>query len=570
MKNKLLFTVFIILTGFTLVCSCKKDKSCANCLYGNKPPIANAGTDTSILLPTDSMLLDGSKSIDSDDGIVSFKWEKISGPDTFNIKSPRAMNTMVIKLVKAVYRFELTVTDKGGLTARDTVVITVKTEGISNRPPVANAGNDTTIQLQMNLAIILDGSKSVDPDNNIKNYAWKQISGPPASNISKPNSIKTEVSDLLQGIYQFELTVTDSGGLFSKDTMQVRFNGILYEACDNSIRPIIQARLVPVGTLSEARAAMTVASAGNKILFAGGLTFTGPSAWGSARVDIYDVVTQAWSVAELSESRSAMAAVAAGNKIFLAGGRYGDGAFDKLFSTVDIYDVSANTWTVASLSEPRSYIAGAAVGNRVFFAGGEKDFNYNTSNTVDIYDFPSNNWSTSILSENRAHISAVTADNKIYFAGGHVEDLSYSLPSRKIDIYDHNTNTWSTSSLLEAKGILAVIHITGSIYWAGGCTVEIKNINTGNTSKAVLFKPGGWLIDEGQNAVVKDNKIVFFTGNAGGNRFDIYNVTNNTWSIGELPVNIKIASVISVNNTIYVAGGYINDVLSNQVWKLEF
>jgi hypothetical protein len=80
----------------------------------------------------------------------------------------------------------------------------------------------------------------------------------------------------------------------------------------------------------------------------------------------------------------------------------------------------------------------------------------------------------------------------------------------------------------------------------------------------------GWIIDEGQNAVVKDNQVVFFTGNAGGNRFDIYNVATNTWSIGELPVNINNASVISVNNTIYVAGGFINDVLSNQVWKLEF
>ncbi len=480
------------------------------------------------------------------------------------------MNTMVNKLVKAVYRFELTVTDKGGLTSRDTVVITVKTEGISNRPPVANAGNDTTIQLHMNLAMTLDGSKSIDPDNNIKNYAWRQISGPPASNISKPNNIKTEVSDLLQGIYQFELTVTDSGGLFSKDTMQVTFNGILYEACDNSFRPIIQARLVPVGMLSESRAAMSVASAGNKILFAGGTTYTGPSAYGSSRVDIFDVVTQAWSVTELSKSRSAMAAVTAGNKIFFAGGRYGDGAFDKLFSTVDIYDVSANTWTVASLSEPRSYIAGAAVGNKIFFAGGEKDSDYNTSNSVDIYDIPSNNWSTSILSENRAFISAVTADNKIYFAGGHVEDRTYSLPSGKIDIYDNNTNTWSTSSLLEAKGVLAGIHIAGSIYWAGGCRVEIKNIHTGNTSKAVLFKPGGWIIDEGQNAVVKDNQVVFFTGSAGGNRFDIYNATTNTWSIGELPVNINNASVISVNNTIYVAGGFINDIISNQVWKLEF
>jgi N-acetylneuraminic acid mutarotase len=54
------------------------------------------------------------------------------------------------------------------------------------------------------------------------------------------------------------------------------------------------------------------------------------------------------------------------------------------------------------------------------------------------------------------------------------------------------------------------------------------------------------------------------------NKFDIYDITTNTWSIGVLPANIYGSSVISVNNTIYIAGGYVNDVLSNQVWKLEF
>lgn len=73
---------------------------------------------------------------------------------------------------------------------------------------------------------------------------------------------------------------------------------------------------------------------------------------------------------------------------------------------------------------------------------------------------------------------------------------------------------------------------------------------------------------------VKDNKIVFFTGaNVWGelnNRFDIYDVLTNTWSIGLLPAGIYGASIISVNNTIYVAGGIVDGVASNRVWKLEF
>jgi N-acetylneuraminic acid mutarotase len=81
------------------------------------------------------------------------------------------------------------------------------------------------------------------------------------------------------------------------------------------------------------------------------------------------------------------------------------------------------------------------------------------------------------------------------------------------------------------------------------------------------------------NAFEKDNKIVYLPGIDSWNpnvpsRFDIYDVTTNTWSIGVLPQSsqsIAHGSIISVNNTIYGAGGsFINGVLSNQVWKLVF
>ena len=54
------------------------------------------------------------------------------------------------------------------------------------------------------------------------------------------------------------------------------------------------------------------------------------------------------------------------------------------------------------------------------------------------------------------------------------------------------------------------------------------------------------------------------------NKFDIYDIATNSWSIGVLPLNINRASIISENNTIYVAGGIVNGIVSNQVFKLEF
>jgi hypothetical protein len=134
----------------------------------------------------------------------------------------------------------------------------------------------------------------------------------------------------------------------------------------------------------------------------------------------------------------------------------------------------------------------------------------------------------------------------------------------------------------EGKIDFATIEVAGKIYWAGGrtggscsfyesCVVEIRDVATGNSTIEHLFRPASWWIDSGQNAVVKDNKIIFYRAYGNDtNKFDIYDIITKTWRIGVLPVSIEEASIISVNNTIYIAGGKVNGVFSTQVWKLEF
>jgi N-acetylneuraminic acid mutarotase len=206
---------------------------------------------------------------------------------------------------------------------------------------------------------------------------------------------------------------------------------------------------------------------------------------------------------------------------------------------------------------------------------------------VDIYDLNANTWSTSLLSEEKMYFTAVTANNKIYFAGGETHGTptcngSPFYASGRIDIYDNATNTWSTSFMQEGKVGFAAIEVAGKIYWAGGstgngctyhesCVVEIKDAITGNSSIQQLSAPASWDNDEGQNAVVKNGKIVFMGDHQPDtNKFDIYDIATNSWSIGVLPVIFGGVSIISVNNIIYVAGGRVNGVWSNQVWKLEF
>ncbi len=117
--------MFIIsFAGFLVFISCKKEQSCESC-KGNKPPNANARSDTTIALPKENVMLDGSVSTDPDGTIISYKWIKLSGPLSSNIIKPDSSKTILKTLVMGVYKFELTVTDNGGLSAKDTVQIIV-------------------------------------------------------------------------------------------------------------------------------------------------------------------------------------------------------------------------------------------------------------------------------------------------------------------------------------------------------------------------------------------------------------------------------------------------------------
>jgi hypothetical protein len=559
------------LAVFVFFISCKKETSCEECSEKNGPPIAIAGPDQVITLPTDSVLLDGSASSDPDGKISEWHWQKISGPASFNILNATSAKAFVKNLDTGIYRFEVNVKDNGGLLARDTVQVTVTREDPVNRPPVANAGKDSVITLPSNL-VDLDGTASYDPENNISTYQWTKISGPSSFSIANSNAAQTRVTNLVEGVYQFELKVIDVGRLFDKDTVQIIVNAQLptLPGCDNSNRPLVNAQLIPVGTLSQVRKDIAVASAGNKILFAGGGNYTDPNTYVvSSRVDIYDITTNSWSTAELSVGRTWIGAVAAGNKIFFAGGIIGGD--DQ--NVVDIYDVSASTWSVSHMSRSVYYSAAATVGNKVFFAGGSNGI-YAT-NTVDIYDLNSNTWSTASLSAARNFITAVSANNKVYFTGG--DPWGAGPMSNVIDIYDNSTGTWSTTTLQVPRAYHAAIAANDVLYFVGGstfsnqggytgtCSVETLNTNTGARTLMNLSSPASWS-NAGRNAVVKDNKIIFLRPD----RFDIYDTQSNTWSIGVLPQPIpQMTSVISVNNTIYVAG-FVNGGLFEQLWKLEF
>ncbi|MCB9849763.1 MAG: family 16 glycosylhydrolase [Phycisphaerales bacterium] len=176
-------------------------------------PEADAGDDQVLILPTNSTTLDGSQS--TDDGVITdFTWVQISGPSNATLTNANTAMLGVSNLVEGTYIFRLTVTDDDDLTDSDSATVTVATP-----EPTADAGADQVIALPTDSAT-LTGS-GWDADGTIVAYAWAQISGPATATITDPSQATTDVEDLYEGTYVFELTVTDNLGLMGSDQVQV-------------------------------------------------------------------------------------------------------------------------------------------------------------------------------------------------------------------------------------------------------------------------------------------------------------------------------------------------------------
>ena len=175
----------------------------------NLPPVANAGPDQTVNDSNNSgnepVTLNGSSSSDPDGTITNYRWAQ--GTTTL---ANGASSTANITLPVGTHTITLTVTDNGGLTANDTVVIKV------NRPPTVNAGSDVTVTDNDNSGsetVALSGSAS-DLDGTIASLIWREgttILGT-GSNLSTPLSV---------GVHTITLTAVDNNGASSIDSVVV-------------------------------------------------------------------------------------------------------------------------------------------------------------------------------------------------------------------------------------------------------------------------------------------------------------------------------------------------------------
>ncbi len=198
---------------------------------GYVKPVAAAGFDQHVLVPFETITLDGSQSQFYDPcSVRTFHWTQVKGAPVALSDSNGASPTFVPEAA-GEYTFELVVADDRYSSTADGVVVLVG----GNQPPVASAGADRVRQTPSEAA--LDGTGSYDPDGVDRlRYAWKQVGGPPVELRDADTATPSFACDA-EAQYAFELIVSDGFTDSSPSRTRVVTVGVTSSLKSKSVAP---------------------------------------------------------------------------------------------------------------------------------------------------------------------------------------------------------------------------------------------------------------------------------------------------------------------------------------------
>jgi len=168
----------------------------------NLAPVVNAGPNQSITLPANTVRLNGTATDDGQpNATLLISWTKLSGPGFVTFSNANQAVTQATFSASGTYVLQLSANDSQ-LTSTSTVTVTVASQG--NMAPVVNAGVNQTISLPTS-SVVLSGSAS---GNNTLTVAWSQVSGPGNVTFSGPNALYTIATFSATGTYVLRLSAS--------------------------------------------------------------------------------------------------------------------------------------------------------------------------------------------------------------------------------------------------------------------------------------------------------------------------------------------------------------------------
>lgn len=189
-------------------------------------PLADAGPDQSVSMGT-VVTLDGTS---SSGGSLTYNWTQVPGGPTVVLSGASAAHPTFtapnVPVAGATVTFQLDVCEGTSSNCGDPDTVNVHIMNV-NRPPVAEAGLDQTVQ--EGSPVLLNGSASYDPDVESITYTWLQVFGPTVTlgypNSATPNFTAPPVG-ASGGQVDFELIVTDARGSNHADYVSVFISNV--------------------------------------------------------------------------------------------------------------------------------------------------------------------------------------------------------------------------------------------------------------------------------------------------------------------------------------------------------
>lgn len=173
----------------------------------NSAPVAHAGPDQSIATGS-TLALDGRDSSDADQDTLTYRWSFTAKPtgSSAELQDADGVSPTFVPDLDGEYRLALVVSDGALDSEADEVVVTAST---ANSAPTANAGADQNVT--EGDSVTLDGSQSLDPDNDALSYLWHFVSRPDGSNaeLSDADTVTPSFQADVSGDFVVALVVND-------------------------------------------------------------------------------------------------------------------------------------------------------------------------------------------------------------------------------------------------------------------------------------------------------------------------------------------------------------------------
>jgi len=173
----------------------------------NGQPVANAGAQQNVTQGS-LVTLDGSKSMDADGDLITYKWALVSAPagSSAKLSNTTIVNPTFTADVAGTYVLSLAVND-GKVDSTTSIVVINAARG--NSVPVASAGLGQNVQ--KGVVVVLDGSASSDANGDRLTYIWSFVSKPAGSAaiLNNASSMTPSFTADVEGSYVLSLLVND-------------------------------------------------------------------------------------------------------------------------------------------------------------------------------------------------------------------------------------------------------------------------------------------------------------------------------------------------------------------------